>query len=53
MLDFRDGIEKLGYFHQELKVYKRGGLPCKVCATPIQLKRVGQRSNYFFKACQR
>lgn len=53
MLDFRDGTEKLGYFQQQLKVYKRGGLPCKVCATPIQLIRVGQRSNYFCKTCQR
>jgi formamidopyrimidine-DNA glycosylase len=53
MIDFRDGTEKLGYFHQELMVYKRGGQPCKVCATPIQLKRVGLRSNYYCKTCQR
>jgi len=53
MLDFRDGTEKLGYFHQDLAVYKRSGLPCSVCATPIQFKRLGQRSIYFCKCCQR
>ncbi len=53
MLDFRDGNEKLGYFHQELAVYRRAGQPCTVCAAPIQVKRLGQRSIYFCKSCQR
>ena len=53
MLDFRDGTEKTGYFHQELAVYRRCGQPCVVCATPIQQNRVGQRSIYYCKSCQR
>lgn len=35
MLDFRDGTEKLGYFHQELAVYRCGGQPCAVCAATL------------------
>ena len=53
MLDIRDGTEKIGYFHQELAVYRRDGQPCVVCSTPIQQVRVGQRSNYYCKTCQR
>jgi len=53
MLDFRDGTEKSGYYHQKLAVYRREGQPCVVCATPILLKRIGQRSNYYCKTCQR
>lgn len=53
MLDFRDGNERYGYFLQELAVYKRNGEPCRVCATPILVKRLGQRSIYYCKTCQR
>lgn len=52
MLDFRDGTEKMGYFQKRLAVYKRDGLPCTKCSTPIQLKRIGQRSIYFCSNCQ-
>ena len=53
MLDFRDGNEKTGYFHQQLAVYRRSGQPCVVCATPIQQNRVGQKSIYYCMTCQR
>lgn len=53
MLDFRDGTEKTGYFHQELAVYRRAGKPCPRCAATIQSNRVGQRSIYFCSSCQR
>jgi formamidopyrimidine-DNA glycosylase len=53
MLDFRDGTERRGYFHQELAVYRRGGQPCAVCTKPIQAKRLGQRSIYYCNICQR
>lgn len=53
MLDFRDGTEKLGNFHQELAVYKRGGQPCVVCATPIQQQLIARRSVFYCKKCQR
>jgi formamidopyrimidine-DNA glycosylase len=52
MLDFRDGTERRGYFSQQLKVYMREGKPCVVCASPIHLIRVGQRSIYYCKTCQ-
>lgn len=52
MLDFRDGTEKLGYFHQELAVYNRNGLPCVICNSLIQFKRLGQKSIYYCKNCQ-
>ena len=52
MLDFRDGTEKTGYFHQELAVYRRAGEPCTVCATPVQFEKLGQRSIYFCTQCQ-
>lgn len=53
MLDFRDGTEQMGYFHQQLAVYNRGGLPCSKCAAPIQYNKLGQRSTYYCKTCQR
>lgn len=52
MLDFRDGTEKLGYFHQKLVVYGRDGQPCTICNTPIQFNRIGKRSIYYCKTCQ-
>jgi formamidopyrimidine-DNA glycosylase len=53
MLDYRDGTEKLGGFHLEFAVYNCNGQPCTFCATPIQLQRVGKRSIYYCKTCQR
>ncbi|MDD2540646.1 MAG: bifunctional DNA-formamidopyrimidine glycosylase/DNA-(apurinic or apyrimidinic site) lyase, partial [Desulfuromonadaceae bacterium] len=53
MLDLRDGVEKFGYFHQELMVYRRSGLPCVRCSTLIQQDRLGKRSIYYCKKCQR
>lgn len=53
MLDSRDGTERLGYFPQQLMVYNRGGKPCHTCGTTIQYKRLGQRSIYYCKKCQR
>lgn len=53
MLDFRDGTEKSGHFQQVFVVYRRGGQPCTVCSTLIQYTRLGQRSIYFCKCCQR
>lgn len=52
MLDFRDGTEKRGYFHQELAVYRRNGKPCRVCDTLIQQTKVGRRSIYYCVTCQ-
>lgn len=39
---------------ERLWVYRRRGLPCLVCATPIQMRRQGEtaRSTYFCPRCQ-
>ncbi|WPL19584.1 Formamidopyrimidine-DNA glycosylase [Thiorhodovibrio winogradskyi] len=42
-----------GYFAQCLRVYGRAGEPCRQCATPIRLARIGQRSSFYCPACQR
>ena len=42
-----------GYFQQSYFVYARTGLPCKVCAQPIQNIRLGQRSSFFCPRCQK
>jgi len=42
-----------GYFEQELFVYGRAGLPCKVCGMPIKSIVLGQRSTFYCLRCQR
>lgn len=42
-----------GYFQQEYFVYGRTGQPCKVCGKPILCIRLGQRSTFFCKHCQK
>ncbi|WP_440224017.1 bifunctional DNA-formamidopyrimidine glycosylase/DNA-(apurinic or apyrimidinic site) lyase [Dokdonella sp. MW10] len=46
-----DGVP--GYFEQELFVYGRAGEPCRVCATPIRVVELGQRSTFYCPRCQR
>ncbi len=46
-----DGIP--GYFRQRLYVYERGGLPCRICRSPVKHFVQGQRSTYWCAACQR
>ncbi|MGE4069914.1 MAG: bifunctional DNA-formamidopyrimidine glycosylase/DNA-(apurinic or apyrimidinic site) lyase [Lysobacterales bacterium] len=41
-----------GYFEQELLVYGRAGQPCRVCATPVQSVRLGQRASFYCPRCQ-
>jgi formamidopyrimidine-DNA glycosylase len=53
MLDFRDGNEKYGYFNKKLLVYGQDTSPCKACGSIIQRGRLGQRSFFFCKICQR
>ena len=50
-LDAVDGGN--GYFQNEHKVYGREGLPCFQCNHPIIQLRLGQRSSFFCKKCQR
>ncbi len=44
---------ELGYFQLNAFVYDREGQPCRVCKTPIQALRQGQRSTYFCPRCQK
>lgn len=50
--DFVGGDGKPGYFAQQLYVYGRGGLPCKVCSSVLQEVKLGQRSSVWCPTCQ-
>jgi formamidopyrimidine-DNA glycosylase len=45
-----DGVP--GYFEQELFVYGRRGVPCRVCGTAIRVIDLGQRSTFYCPRCQ-
>lgn len=51
--DFVNSDGNPGYFQQTLFVYGRDNEQCKVCKSKIQLERIGQRSSYFCKKCQK
>lgn len=42
-----------GYFRADLKVYGRGGEPCRRCGRPLRETRLGQRTTVHCGACQR
>ena len=50
--DFVNGTGDPGYFSQDLLVYEREGMPCKLCATSISRRVIGQRSTYYCGKCQ-
>jgi formamidopyrimidine-DNA glycosylase len=47
-----DLFGKPGEYAAELKVYGRGGLPCRRCRTPIQSVKISGRQAYFCPQCQ-
>lgn len=51
--DFVGVQGQAGYFQQDLYVYGRESLPCRICSSPIQRKIIGQRSSFFCPTCQR
>jgi formamidopyrimidine-DNA glycosylase len=51
--DFVGGDGKPGYFAQQLRVYGRGGQPCRQCAVPLTEIRQGGRATVFCRHCQR
>ena len=51
--DFSSADGSAGHFQLDARVYGRQGLPCTVCAAPIQMLRQGQRSTFFCPQCQR
>lgn len=53
MSDFFDVNGENGYFQNEHKVYGREGLSCFTCQSIIKQKRIGQRSSFFCRICQK
>ena len=53
MNDFFDVNGENGYFQNEHKVYGRENEPCSHCQHPIIQLKLGQRSSFFCKKCQR
>lgn len=51
--DFAGADGAVGYFQQDLFVYGRAGLPCRVCGMPIKLLRLGNRQSCYCPQCQR
>ncbi|HSN44956.1 MAG TPA: bifunctional DNA-formamidopyrimidine glycosylase/DNA-(apurinic or apyrimidinic site) lyase [Casimicrobiaceae bacterium] len=51
--DYVDSDGAPGYFQLDCFVYGRGGLPCRVCGTPIRALRQGGRASFFCPTCQR
>jgi formamidopyrimidine-DNA glycosylase len=51
--DFSSATGENGYFQLQANVYDRAGEPCRVCASPIQMIRQGQRSTFFCRSCQK
>lgn len=51
--DFVSGHNTPGYFVQQLKVYGRGGQPCRRCGTALEQMAIGQRATVFCPHCQR
>jgi len=47
-----DWIYKGGDFQNTFHVYRRTGLPCPTCTTPIERILVGQRGTHFCPKCQ-
>ena len=50
--DFTQPDGRPGYFAQTLQVYGRAGEPCRVCGTPIESVRIGQRNSFYCPYCQ-
>jgi formamidopyrimidine-DNA glycosylase len=50
--DYRGGDGKPGYFKQQLLVYERADLPCKLCGQPVKRSVQGQRATYYCSNCQ-
>lgn len=51
--DFTNSDGAPGYFRIELTAYGRDGEPCTVCATTLELSRLGQRATVYCPQCQK
>lgn len=50
---YRQADGKMGTYLAVANVYKREGLPCHVCNTPIQRIKISGRSSHFCPSCQK
>ena len=50
--DFVGGDGQPGYFKQDLYVYDRADLPCRICSSLIRKRVMGQRMTYYCTSCQ-
>ncbi|WP_410499554.1 bifunctional DNA-formamidopyrimidine glycosylase/DNA-(apurinic or apyrimidinic site) lyase [Chitinibacter sp. S2-10] len=50
--DYVDSDGKAGYFMINSYVYGRAGQPCRICGTPINQLRQGQRATFYCPQCQ-
>ena len=51
--DYVDARGEPGYFQFAYFVYGREGEPCRVCKTPIRMRRLGARASFYCPGCQR
>lgn len=51
--DYVDARGQPGDYQRNYFVYGREGAPCRVCATPIRMRRLGNRASFYCPACQR
>lgn len=51
--DYVDSRGEPGYFQLDYYVYGRKGEPCRICASPIRMRRLGGRATYYCIRCQR
>lgn len=51
--DYRDGAGRRGNFATRLKVYGRGGRPCRLCARPIIKEKMAGRGTHYCAFCQK
>jgi len=51
--NFTNADGEAGHFQLDAMVYGRGGMECKVCATPVRMIRQGQRATFFCAKCQK
>lgn len=53
LLDYRDAEGNPGEFQANLRVYERGGKPCRVCGALVRRLVMGGRGTFYCPRCQR
>ncbi|MDZ7722508.1 MAG: bifunctional DNA-formamidopyrimidine glycosylase/DNA-(apurinic or apyrimidinic site) lyase [candidate division KSB1 bacterium] len=50
--DYRNAQGEPGFFQQDLAVYAKSGVPCKICKQAIKQIRLSGRSTFYCETCQ-